>query len=131
MIVILYTHVLLVEYLWVDVDGIAHTGPSTTPENSYEVYTTPDPSPPTTATITTASAAQAFGVLGRAGMLSSLNMQQKQFIYGMNQKPLRKLAFLTFSPAIDISVLRQVSYTLEYYAYILYYIVISIITTLH
>ena len=100
--------------MWVDENGIAHTGPSTSPENSYELYTTPDPSPPTTATITTttittASAAQVFGVLGRAGILSGLHMQQKQqFIHGMNQKPLRKFEFLTFSPAIDISVLRQV-----------------------
>ena len=121
---------LLVEYIWVDEDGVAHTGPTTSPENSYEVYTTPDPlpaSPSTTATTT--GATQAFGVLGRAGILSSLNMQQK-FQRSMNvQKPLRKFEFLTFSPAIDISVLRQVHSTPMYYitCYIYYCYILLII----
>jgi len=73
-----------IDYVWQDSEGVYHTGPTTSPENSYGIKIK---------NVSTSNHGPG------PGPVPTINPQQQP----------DAIEYLTFSPAIDISVLRQVA----------------------
>jgi hypothetical protein len=87
------------EYLWIDASGAVHSGPSTSPENSYEVVIE--------------KLRQRHRYIRRrrlqSKLLHKIHTDQNKMREIKDTGKMSRSTFVAFSPAIDISVLRHVS----------------------